>query len=74
MTRDSMTGRRLVGLFLLGLLLFNFPLISMFNRPNLILGVPALYFYLFCAWFLLIVLVLIVSHVKPGIPLPDRHG
>jgi hypothetical protein len=74
MTRDSTTGRRLVGLFLLGLLLFNFPLISIFNRPTLIFGVPALYLYLFCAWLLLIVLVLIVSYMKPGIQLPERNG
>jgi hypothetical protein len=73
MTRDMITGRRLVGLFLLGLLLFNYPLISMFNRPTLMFGVPTLYLYLFSAWFLLIALILIVSHVKPDIRLPDRR-
>ncbi len=74
MTRDMMTGRRLVGLFLLGLLLFNYPLISMFNRPALIWGVPALYLYLFSVWFIIIILAMIASRVKPDMQLPDQQG
>jgi hypothetical protein len=45
-----------VGLFLLGCLLFNFPLLAMFNARATIAGVPLLYAYLFLAWALLIVL------------------
>lgn len=71
MTRDKINGRRLVGLFLLGMLLFNFPLLYLFNRPVLALGIPVLYLYLFAAWSLIIFLMLMISRSKPETPLPD---
>jgi len=49
-------GERLIGLFLLGCLLFNFPLLALFNVRATISGVPLLYAYLFIAWALLIAL------------------
>jgi hypothetical protein len=72
MTRDKFNGRRLAGLFLLGMLLFNFPLISLFNRPVLTLGIPVLYLYLFAAWLLIIFLMLVVSRTKPDTPFPGH--
>jgi uncharacterized membrane protein len=48
--RSWITGQRLVGLFLLGCVLFNYPLLILFNRPLEVLGVPLLYAYLFLAW------------------------
>jgi len=48
---------RVVCLFLAGCLLFNFPLISLFNVDARVFGVPLLYAYLFAAWALLIVAV-----------------
>ena len=74
MTRDKINGRRLVGLFLLGILLFNFPLLTLFNRPVLALGIPVLYLYLFTAWSLLIILMLIISRSKPEKKLPDHSA
>lgn len=74
MTRDKMIARRLVGLFLLGVLVFNFPLLSLFNRPTLFWGVPVLYLYLFAAWSLIIFLMLILSRSKPDRPLPEKKG
>ena len=71
MTRDKINGRRLVGLFLLGGLLFNFPLLYLFNRPLLALGVPVLYLYLFAAWSLIIFLTLLLSRSRPERVLPD---
>jgi hypothetical protein len=53
-------AERLVGLFLLGCLLFNFPFLALFNVRATLLGVPLLYFYLFAAWSLLIVLVALI--------------
>ena len=50
-----MRNERLVALFLLGLLLFNYPLLAMFNSPTLVAGLPKLYLYLFAAWAALIV-------------------
>jgi len=73
MTRENINGRRLVGLFLLGMLLFNFPLLSLFNRPEIVLGVPVLYLYLFITWSLIILLTLIISRSQPGTQLPDNR-
>ena len=57
MTKSSRKEQRLVVLFLLGCLLFNYPLITLFDEPVLVMGVPLLYAYLFGAWALIIVLV-----------------
>jgi hypothetical protein len=54
MNRSGITGQRLVAVFLLGCVLFNYPLLSLFNNPWKILGVPLLYIYIFGAWTLLI--------------------
>jgi len=72
MTHDKINGRRLVGLFLLGMLLFNFPLLHLFNRPVLVMGIPVLYLYLFGAWSLIIFLMLMISRSKPDTPFPDH--
>ncbi len=56
MTRSSMTSERLASLFLLGVLLFNPPLLSIFDIPDYVLGIPVLYIYLFTAWAVLVVL------------------
>lgn len=61
MTDENNRAHRLVALFFIGYLLFNYPLLSLFNRSDTFLGIPLLYAYLFGAWILLIVLVLIVS-------------
>jgi hypothetical protein len=53
-------SERLVGLFLLGCLLFNFPLLALFNVRTTVLGVPVVYAYLFGAWTLLIALVAVI--------------
>lgn len=45
-----MKRQRLIALFVLGLLLFNYPLLSLFSVDALLLGVPVLYLYLFSAW------------------------
>lgn len=54
MRRPRLKGQRLVALFLLGCLLFNHPLLSLFAGPARILGIPLLYIYLFAAWGLMI--------------------
>ncbi len=59
MPKSSRKGPRLVGLFLLGCLLFTYPMLALFNVRATVMGVPLLYAYLFAAWALLIVLVAI---------------
>ena len=60
MKKAGRRGERLAGLFLLGCLLFNFPLLGLFNVKATVLGVPVAYAYLFGAWALLIALVALV--------------
>ncbi|MGD8701810.1 MAG: hypothetical protein PVH26_05195 [Desulfosarcina sp.] len=74
MTRDKVNGQRLIGLFLVGVLLFNFPLLYLFNQPLLIVGIPILYLYLFIAWALIIVLMLVISRTKAEKTLPDHSA
>jgi hypothetical protein len=49
-------GQRMVALCMLGCVLFNFPVLALFNVPGTLLGVPLLYAYIFLAWALLIAL------------------
>ena len=49
-----MKGERLVALSVLGFLLFNYPLLALFNRPGMLFGIPVLYVYIFAVWCLLI--------------------
>ena len=56
MMRSRLVAQRLAALFLLGCLLFNFPLLALFNRNAEFLGIPLLYAYIFGAWLALIVL------------------
>jgi len=47
---------RLVALAMLGCVLFNYPILALFNRPGTFFGVPVLYAWIFSAWTMLIVL------------------
>lgn len=57
MKTQSARGARLACLFLLGVLLFNYPVLALFNVRGAVFGVPVLYVYLFTAWALVIALV-----------------
>jgi hypothetical protein len=54
-------GQRFVALCMLGLLLFNFPILALFNLSGTVFGVPILYAYIFVAWAALIALMAIVA-------------
>ena len=49
-------GQRFVALCMLGMLLFNYPILTLFNVQGALFGVPVLYAYLFIAWAALIAL------------------
>ena len=66
MIRDSIITKRLVGLFLLGYVLFNYPLLSLFNHNRLIFGIPMLYGYIFFIWVIMIFMVILIVNVKPS--------
>jgi len=45
---------RLIGLFVLGLLLFNFPFLGLFGVEDRLFHLPGLLWYIFLCWLLLI--------------------
>jgi hypothetical protein len=60
---NEQRGQRLAALFLLGCLLFNYPLLHLFARDGAIFGIPLLYCYAFGAWAVLIgLMALVVEH------------
>lgn len=65
MIKSGMKGQRLVALFLLGCLLFNYPLLFLFNSNLQVFGVPLLYAYIFAAWACLIGLMALVVEKRP---------
>ena len=68
MTPGARKNKRLVGLFLLGWALFNYPLLSLFNLKTMIFGVPLLFFYVFIGWTLLILLAAIATKTRSRPP------
>ena len=63
---------RLFCLFLLAALLLNFPLLTLFDRPLLVAGIPLIYLYLFLVWGALIWAVYMATHRRrPGMKKKD---
>ena len=64
MNNFEIKGQRLVALSMLGCLVFNYPILELFNRSGTILGIPVLYAFIFAAWGLLIALMAVVVETK----------
>ncbi|MDZ7579310.1 MAG: hypothetical protein U5R30_01420 [Deltaproteobacteria bacterium] len=64
MTPDLMIARRLFAIFLLGCLLFNYPILSLFNLELFLGGIPLLYVYLFAAWTVMIVMIVFIMRAQ----------
>ncbi|MDB5926934.1 MAG: hypothetical protein JWN13_5870, partial [Betaproteobacteria bacterium] len=47
---SGLKGQRLVAVFLLGCLLFNYPVFWLFESRTQVLGIPVVYAYVFFAW------------------------
>ena len=60
MEEFDVRSQRLVALCLLGILLFSYPLLAVFNVQGSVLGIPVLYAYFFIAWAALIALMALV--------------
>ena len=61
MSEFQSKGQRFVALCMFGLLLFNYPILALFNLSGTVLGVPVLYAYIFIAWAVLIALMAFVA-------------
>lgn len=57
MHRSLLLRQRMIGLFLLGVLLLYSPLLSVFDTNAELLGFPVIYIYLFSTWVALIALI-----------------
>ena len=57
-------GQRFVALCMLGLLLFNYPILALFNVSATLFGVPVLYAYIFVAWAALIAFMALVAESR----------
>lgn len=62
----SITGRY-VGLFLLGWLLFSYPVLTIFNSDTRLFGIPLLFLYIFLAWLFSIIGIVLSTRI------PDIH-
>ncbi len=67
-----MTRARLAALFAMALLLMNFPLLSLFSREHLVLGLPVLYVYLYGVWALVIGLLIWLMEGRRSSPPEDN--
>lgn len=65
---QRMRRSRMVALFILGVVLFNYPVLSLFNRKLLILGIPILYLFMFSVWVLFIVLIIFITASRNPAP------
>jgi len=66
MAHRAVQAQRLVALFVLGCLLFSFPLLSLFNIAGTVLGIPILYAYLFGVWIGFIALLILIVERPRG--------
>jgi hypothetical protein len=57
---SSVKSQRFIGLCILGMLLFNYPILALFNVTGTLFGVPLLYAYMFGAWAGLIALMALI--------------
>ncbi|MGL1835079.1 hypothetical protein ACKVEX_15930 [Rhodocyclaceae bacterium SMB388] len=48
--RRGLARQRLVAVFLTAALLFNYPLLSLFDRPEAVFGFPMVYVFMFAVW------------------------
>jgi hypothetical protein len=58
---EESKSQRFVALCMLGMVLFNFPILALFNVGGTLFGVPVLYAYIFLAWAALIALMALVA-------------
>ena len=49
---------------MLGILLFNYPILTLFNVPGTLFGVPVLYAYIFITWAALIALMAFLAESR----------
>jgi hypothetical protein len=56
MSDPGSRSERFIALCMFGIVLFNYPILALFNVSGTLFGVPVLYAYIFIAWTALIAL------------------
>ena len=62
MFQNRLKSGRLIALFFMGVVLFNYPILSLFNRNLMLMGIPVLYLYVFLVWCLVIGCIILVTN------------
>ena len=65
---------RLIGLFLLALVLLNPPLLMLFGGGDTVFGLPLLYLYIFAAWLAIIATAAWIAERRSSRPRRDGDG
>lgn len=60
MNRHTLTGQRLLAICVIGCVLLNFPVLSLFSTDGMVWGIPLLYVYIFLGWASLIAVMALV--------------
>lgn len=66
MMKERNSKQKLVALAIGAAVLLNIPILETVNKPQLVLGFPLLYFYVFIIWFILIILLYRIAKNKMG--------
>ncbi|EXI67609.1 MAG: hypothetical protein AW08_01871 [Candidatus Accumulibacter adjunctus] len=66
MQRRILGRDRLVAAFLAGCVLFNYPLLAVFDRPSEVFDIPLIFAYIFLAWVLVIALMAWAIEARSG--------
>ena len=61
--KPSIKGQRMIASFLFGGLVFNYPVLSLFNVDGYVFGIPVLFAYIFSIWLLLILAMAVIVEI-----------
>lgn len=64
--KRKISGRQIVFMVLMFSLLFNYPILSIFNKSVFYGDIPLLFIYLFVVWFVMIVLLFYLAKIPKG--------
>ncbi len=64
--KRKISGRQIIFLVLMFSLPFNYPILSIFNKSVLYLGIPLLFVYLFVVWLVIIVILFYLAKIPKG--------
>ena len=73
MNDDHAKAGQWVGLFLVGCVLLNFPILILANRQMSLAGIPLLYCYIFAVWLVLILAAVFLARPR-STPRPPHQA